>query len=304
MGGKHGESAAWFDEQKPFDVTVFRSMMMGEWSARLQPEYGRAMTQLKWVGTIDPIELAQSLPDVAPPGSRAGYEHAHSRRFRWLAAELFRFLSGPRHWHSSGLADLAADEFAKELAGAEWLDAPLLDGGELLPGPRRMRDHLGTGLLSRTQHQIAQAFMGGAGVWPHTSPNRSPCNKGGIVDLLSVVRRILPGPPEPQSSAFRRRRDENMGNPEALDYYRAAGCGLIREAFRGPGPWPAFRSEWRTDTVLSLRRTMKDYDSLKATPILADALQDAGCDDADLLDHLRQPDGHTTGCWALDLIGD
>jgi hypothetical protein len=36
--------------------------------------------------------------------------------------------------------------------------------------------------------------------------------------------------------------------------------------------------------------------------VLADALEDAGCDDADLLAHLRGPGPHVRGCWALDLI--
>jgi hypothetical protein len=37
-------------------------------------------------------------------------------------------------------------------------------------------------------------------------------------------------------------------------------------------------------------------------PILADALEEAGCTDANLLGHLREPGPHTPGCWALDLI--
>jgi hypothetical protein len=37
-------------------------------------------------------------------------------------------------------------------------------------------------------------------------------------------------------------------------------------------------------------------------PILADALEDAGCADATLLAHLRGPGPHACGCWALDLI--
>jgi hypothetical protein len=35
---------------------------------------------------------------------------------------------------------------------------------------------------------------------------------------------------------------------------------------------------------------------------LADALEDAGCTDAELLGHLRVPGPHVRGCWALDLI--
>jgi hypothetical protein len=38
-------------------------------------------------------------------------------------------------------------------------------------------------------------------------------------------------------------------------------------------------------------------------PILADALQDAGCDADALLNHLRDPHAtHVRGCWALDLV--
>ena len=36
--------------------------------------------------------------------------------------------------------------------------------------------------------------------------------------------------------------------------------------------------------------------------ILADALQDAGCDNDDILDHCRGPGPHVRGCWALDLV--
>ena len=36
--------------------------------------------------------------------------------------------------------------------------------------------------------------------------------------------------------------------------------------------------------------------------LLTDALEEAGCDDADLLEHLRGPEPHARGCWALDLI--
>jgi hypothetical protein len=37
-------------------------------------------------------------------------------------------------------------------------------------------------------------------------------------------------------------------------------------------------------------------------PILADAVEEAGCSDEALLGHLRGPDPHVRGCWAVDLI--
>ena len=37
-------------------------------------------------------------------------------------------------------------------------------------------------------------------------------------------------------------------------------------------------------------------------PTLADALEEAGCTNADILAHCRQPGEHVRGCWVLDLL--
>ena len=37
-------------------------------------------------------------------------------------------------------------------------------------------------------------------------------------------------------------------------------------------------------------------------PILADALEEAGCTDADMLAHCRGPGPHVRGCWVVDLV--
>jgi hypothetical protein len=39
-----------------------------------------------------------------------------------------------------------------------------------------------------------------------------------------------------------------------------------------------------------------------AMPILADALQDAGCEDAAILGHCRGAGPHVRGCWVVDLV--
>jgi hypothetical protein len=36
--------------------------------------------------------------------------------------------------------------------------------------------------------------------------------------------------------------------------------------------------------------------------VLSDALEEAGCSDADILSHLRSPGPHVRGCWVLDLV--
>jgi hypothetical protein len=59
---------------------------------------------------------------------------------------------------------------------------------------------------------------------------------------------------------------------------------------------------WRIDTALSLARQMYESRDFSAMPILADALQDAGCDNEDILTHCRWQEFHVRGCWVLDLV--
>ncbi|MBM3982131.1 MAG: hypothetical protein FJ304_18080 [Planctomycetes bacterium] len=65
----------------------------------------------------------------------------------------------------------------------------------------------------------------------------------------------------------------------------------------------AFAPEWRTDTAIALARTMYESREFGAMPILADALQDAGCDNDDILNHCRDAaQVHVRGCWVVDLV--
>jgi len=43
----------------------------------------------------------------------------------------------------------------------------------------------------------------------------------------------------------------------------------------------------------------KTFDQM---PILADALEEAGCTSPNILNHCRQPGEHVRGCWVVDLI--
>ena len=60
--------------------------------------------------------------------------------------------------------------------------------------------------------------------------------------------------------------------------------------------------DWRTDTALLLAKQMYESRDFSAMPILADALQDAGCDNEDILSHCRGDGPHVRGCWVIDLL--
>jgi len=54
---------------------------------------------------------------------------------------------------------------------------------------------------------------------------------------------------------------------------------------------------WRTSDVLGLARAIEDRDVYDRLPVLADALEEAGCDDGDVLDHCRAGHLHGHDCW-------
>jgi hypothetical protein len=77
---------------------------------------------------------------------------------------------------------------------------------------------------------------------------------------------------------------------------------LARDIIGNPFRPVAFDPEWRTSTAVLLARRMYDARDFAPMPVLADALQDAGCEHADILAHCRGPGPHVRGCWVVDLV--
>jgi hypothetical protein len=81
---------------------------------------------------------------------------------------------------------------------------------------------------------------------------------------------------------------------------------LIRDIFSksfGPAPradpsWLA----WNGGAILKLARTIYDERAFDRLPILADALEETGCQDQDILGHCRSAGEHVRGCWLVDLL--
>jgi hypothetical protein len=77
---------------------------------------------------------------------------------------------------------------------------------------------------------------------------------------------------------------------------------LLRDIFGNPFRPVAPEPSWRTSTVVALAEGIYTDRAFDRLPILADALQDAGCDNADVLDHCRGSGPHVRGCWVVDLV--
>lgn len=86
-----------------------------------------------------------------------------------------------------------------------------------------------------------------------------------------------------------------------------AQAAVLRDVLGNPFRPAAIDPRWRTSTVVDLARSIDEGLARPAggyveMAILADALMDAGCDDEQIIRHLRGPGPHVKGCWAVDLL--
>jgi hypothetical protein len=138
---------------------------------------------------------------------------------------------------------------------------------------------------------------------PEWNPTKWPC--AGSVTMFAVLaaggRRR-----DTARGVEARNRNRDLGQAEES----AAHCALVRELFGDFfRPAPAVDPAWRDGCVSQLARFAYDERrlpegtlDLARLALLADALEDAGCSDTELLGHLRSPGPHVRGCWAVDLV--
>jgi hypothetical protein len=91
--------------------------------------------------------------------------------------------------------------------------------------------------------------------------------------------------------------DEDRGFPTSAEL-----VALFYEIFGNPFRPVNVDPAWLTTDVRLLAEGIYAEKAFERMPILADALQEAGCDSDDLLNHLRGGGPHVRGCWALDLV--
>jgi hypothetical protein len=98
--------------------------------------------------------------------------------------------------------------------------------------------------------------------------------------------RQLPSPPE-----------EHWARPG--DVLMVGGCRLrLWAAAAVQEEW----LRWNGGTVGVLARHCRERQDFAPLPLLADALEDAGCTDAGILGHFRGGGEHARGCWLVDLL--
>jgi hypothetical protein len=235
--------------------------------------------------------------------------------YRMLTLALFRLDGGPELQEAADLLDREperANQNPRHVPGelVIWWNERARPGSAV--GECRFKDLADNLILDRHPLVPVRRFMDGVGY--------GSAKTGCLGVLRSLIRRRLtheggphmdiggqlvrlPVPPRtefkwPEAAALIRdvfpdpRNPEKRNAPEVAELTNYSPISELRP----------LRDEWLTSTVLSLAHAVWEDRDFSALPILADALQDAGCERVDLLTHLRGDDLHCRGCWALELI--
>jgi len=171
-------------------------------------------------------------------------------------------------------------------------------------------------LEERTRHviEVAEAYSDGAVEKDDLARAKRAALKAveGQHRLASAVRSVAHGLPIREAVDFpnfclRPWRTSNYNHPTPAQRRRLGQ--LIRDIFGDPFRPVTINPTWLTPTVLALAQTAYNDRFLPAgtldparLAVLGDAVEDAGCSEAELLRHLRGEGPHVRGCFAVDAV--
>jgi hypothetical protein len=189
--------------------------------------------------------------------------------------------------------------------------------------PYSMLNYLGKRVSSRKARLLACACF----------RRKTPALKKWEQQIVDIAERFADGLASPE--ALQQAQDQSVGKSGVawvtmdMDYWtaveaaRAAGewrdeseqCSLVRDIFGNPyRPLPPKKGKrqwndklavwlkWNDGTVVKLALSIYDDRVFDRLPILADALEEAGCSDSDILSHCRSGGEHVRGCWVVNLL--
>jgi hypothetical protein len=94
----------------------------------------------------------------------------------------------------------------------------------------------------------------------------------------------------------------DLARKAAYDVEKRVQCDLLRDIFGNPFCPVIVDPSWVTIPVQNIAAAIYHERAFDGLPVLADALEEAGCNDTEILAHCRGTGPHVRGCWVLDLL--
>jgi hypothetical protein len=226
---------------------------------------------------------------------------------QWLActrpAVMLRFLCGQASNRKLRL-------FACACCRRVWGLLPAEESRQAVQVAERFADGLASeGELATAAHSAARPAKDAAARYVRKFPGAAGKASAALVgsDAYARVRAAHPQQAARElglsAEAARDPRDAYL---EAQAHEAAKQTALLRELFGNPfRAVPAMDPAWRVwndGTLRKLAQAIYDEGDFDRMPMLADALEEAGCADADILSHCRSAGAHARGCWVVDLL--
>jgi hypothetical protein len=234
------------------------------------------MTEAEWLAYTDPTPMLLGVLSGRGTG----------RKLRLLGCAYCRSIWGRLAHPSSRKAVEVAEAFADGQASLVELETAARNAERAArwPGRRRPLD------VTATASWVAQANLGAE----HVSAIAGECrNTGEEIDYTTLTLTSLADPAKRKAWKDRSEETRRLGLWQA---------DLVRDVFGNPFRPVTPDPSWLTPAVTAQAVAIYAERAFDRLPILADALEDAGCDNADLLAHCRGDGPHVRGCWVVDLV--
>jgi hypothetical protein len=226
------------------------------------------MTESEWQACADPNPMLQELRGRVSDRKLRLFACACSRR-------IFHLLTDPRSRRAVLIAERAADGLVDEKKlKAAWGDARR----SINQVSRATNRNMPPGFTSTAAPAEQDAWLAAA----HSAY------------FAAAVLANAAGAPHGSEQWLSNFRTE-----------RSWQADLLRDLFprrQLPVSPAVLGTDWAGGPARDMARTLYEERRFEELPYLADALEEAGCTNADVLGHLRGPGPHACGCWVLDLL--
>jgi hypothetical protein len=230
----------------------------------------------------------------------------------WLAStdprEMFEFLRGKAGDRKVRLFAVACclgvcnslkhDEFRKAVEAAEKFADGLVDQ-DALAQAREAALVVFAGLTGNDNGPAAALSAAGIPTQPDSSTGEWWEDEFDRGDPLAPA--LLTSTHAARAAADEQGQSPATERPAMFAEYRRQAA-VVRCIFGNPFRPVTRVPSWLTSSVCALTRGIYDDRAFDCLPILADALEDAGCTVTELLSHCRIAGPHARGCWVVDLL--